>query len=127
MTRESLYLLYIENILYQIDKENTKNNNQYTNNDEKKSSSKFQIQINSVDPDTETKTESDEDEEELPHLPSMQDSISVERFKKLLESTNEKYDIQEIVNELTPNGSDHELISFTDIASYHKPISCINV
>ena len=57
----------------------------------------------------------------------MHNSISVERFKEILESTNENYDVEEIVNELTPNGSDHEFISFIDIASYHKPIKSVSV
>ena len=133
MTRESLAVLDVEIILDEIDNENNinknNNNNQFTHYDEnKKSPSNLQIQISCVDTDTdtETKTESDEDENELSHFYSMHNSISVERFKEILESTDENYDVEEIVNELTPN-SNHEFISFTDIASYHKPIKSISI
>lgn len=117
MTEQSLAALDIETILQEIDNEEKEN----------VETLKLEIRVTSIDPETDCESESELDKSEFDQTlvkttPSIHDNISVEKFKEILGSTNKKYDIQEIVNELTPNGSDEDWISFEAISSYHKPI-----
>lgn len=116
-TQESLNKIDIDNILNEIDQENKSHKNP------------LQLKLRLSDISSININESDdEDENEEIGVPKMQENMSVEQFVKILESGPKKYNVDEIVANLTPadsNINDNFMISFQDIASYHQAVDSL--